>query len=251
METTFNEPVSAAGPTALLMAIPVTSPGTHSGDGRSRPPPRAKLPVCPVRPSWPVPRRAPRRRRVAGSEVGAEPLQLPRIRVAQEQQLPPARLCARCRGEVRTATCWGPGPGPQQAVQPARHSTPGTARQRQPGTSPLTRCAPYAPAPFGLNSAPARPRSICLPHPRSLFWALGPSDLPADTVLPNPSPSPQVPGGPCHLQLPREGKAFTHPHPPPPTAGVPSTPADKGRARRGWVWCWAVPARVSLGVAEW
>lgn len=161
METTFNEPVSAAGPTALLMAIPVTSPGTHSGDGRSRPPPRAKLPVCPVRPSWPVPRRAPRRRRVVGSEVGAEPLQLPRIRVAQEQQLPPARLCARCRGEVRTATCWGPGPGPQQAVQPARHSTPGTARQRQPGTSPLTRL-PDDP----LHSLRARPlRSQLRPGP--------------------------------------------------------------------------------------
>lgn len=143
--------------------------------------------------------------------------------------------------------------GTARQAQHARHSTPAPARDlaSDPLRSLTTRCAPYAPATFGLNSAPARPRSICLPHPRSLFWALGPSDLPADTVLPNPSPSPQVPGGPCRLQLPREGKAFTHPHPPPPTAGVPSTPADKGRARRGWVWCWAVPARVSLGVAEW
>lgn len=165
METTFNEPVSAAGPTALLMAIPVTSPGTHSGDSRSRPPPRAKLPVYPVRPSWPVPRRAPRRRRVVGSEVGAEPLQLPRVRVAQEQQLLPARLCARCRGEVRTATCWGPGPGPQQAVQPARHSTPAPARDlaSDPLRSLTTRCAPYAPPPS--VSTPPRPGQQHLPPP--------------------------------------------------------------------------------------
>lgn len=208
METAFNEPVSAAGPTARLMAIPVTSPGTHSGDGRSRPPPRAKLPVCPVRLSWPVPRRAPRRRRVAGSEVGAEPLQLPRVRVAQEQQLPPARLCARCRGEVRTATCWGPGPGPgpQQALQPAqhaRHSTPAPARDLASDPPPRRPAAlPTRPPPSVSTPPRPRPRSICLPHPRSLFWALGLSDLPVDTVLPNPPPSPQVPGGPSRAAAP-------------------------------------------------
>lgn len=197
--TMFNELAPAAGPRARLTAFTVTLPGTHSSDGGSR------LPrVLWGRPGRPVPRRAHRPRVWPGSEVGTEPLQLPRVRVTEEQQLPLALLRARCRESKADGCRFAPHPAPP-AGPGAEAPRPGPCSlrsARQPGASALTR-SPDKPLCF-LRVTPSTRLSLC---PRSIF-CLG------DSVRP-PSPAETAPSA---SQPPALWSRMALPHP---TAAAP------------------------------